>query len=464
MNRRAPEHNPNAAPESRLLDRTPPASLDAERAVLGAVLLDPSTLSTALEHVRKDDFFRDAHNRVFDAMCRLYERSGAIDLVTLSEELGVQGDLDRVGGTAYLATLLDAVPATTAMEHYARIVAEKALTRRMIYAAASVVEQGYTSGQTAREYLDSAERAIFEVLDNSSRHEAVPIKDALRKALERVQSLYERGQGITGVTSGFEKFDRITMGLQPSDLIILAARPGMGKTTFALNVACNAALVAKASVLLFSLEMGAEQLVMRLLSSEARVELSKLRGGRLDDRDWDDVANAAQRLAECSIYIDETPAISPLEVRARARRLKLENKCDLIMIDYLQLMSSSRQIQSREQQISEISRSLKELARELHVPVVALSQLNRGLESRTDKRPMMSDLRESGAIEQDADLILFIYRDEIYNPDTADKGIAEVIIGKHRNGPTGSVRVKFFNAFTRFDNLFEDDGPSFRES
>jgi replicative DNA helicase len=446
----------NAQPEMR----TPPASIEAERAVLGAVLLEEQTLATVLNHVKAEDFYREAHQLLFNALCSLFERSEPIDMVTVSERLKTDGALDKVGGMSYLAGLGDAVPALSAVEHYARIVREKSLTRRMIYAAAEVVKLGYDGNLAPRDYLDTSEKLVFEVLDDTSRSGMQPIKDVLKATIERVQQLYERKEGITGIRTGFEKFDKITLGLQASDLIILAARPAMGKTTFALNLAANAALEGGAAVALFSLEMGSDQLVMRMLSSESRIELSKLRGGKLQGRDWDDLAHAAARLAEARIYIDETPAISPLDVRARARRLKLEGNLDLVVIDYLQLMSAGRNIASREQQISEISRSLKELAKELHVPVIALSQLNRGLESRTDKRPMLSDLRESGAIEQDADIILFIYRDEVYNPEkTEDKGIAEIIIGKHRNGPTGVVRAKFFNTFTRFENLYEDTPP-----
>lgn len=442
-----------------VLERTPPANIDAERAVLGAVLLDPTTMTTIVDLIGRDDFYREAHKHVYDAICRLYERNVDIDPLTLSEELRTLGQLDRVGGLPYLSELAGAVPATSAIEHYGRIVHEKALIRRMIYAAGDILEMGYEGTTETKEFLDQAEKWVFSVREGVARDRIVPVSKALKDALENMQRLYEQQAGITGIPTGFEKFDGMTMGLQRSDLIILAARPAMGKTTFALNIASNAALQANAAVLLFSLEMGADQLVTRLLSAEARVELTKLRSGQLADRDWHDVANAAGRLAEAKIFIDETPAISPLEIRARARRKKRDGQLDLIVIDYLQLMSAGRNIQSREQQISEISRSLKELARELSVPVIALSQLNRGLESRTDKRPMMSDLRESGAIEQDADIIIFIYRDEIYNPETPDRGVAEVIIGKHRNGPTGKVRVKFFNAFTRFENLYEEAPP-----
>ncbi|NUN15777.1 MAG: replicative DNA helicase [Myxococcales bacterium] len=436
--------------------QAPPANVEAERAILGAVLLDDALLSVVLEYVKADDFYRDAHRTIFEAMCDLFDTRVPIEPLTVSERLRETGKLETVGGASYVASLLGSVTGTAAVDHYAKLVREKAMTRRMIYAASEIVSLGYGGGLPTREFLDRSEKLVFDVLDSGQRSSVQHIKEVLKTAITKVQSLFEQREGVTGLTTGFERIDRLTLGLQASDLIILAARPAMGKTTFALNLACNAALAARAAVVVFSLEMGADQLVLRLLSAESRIELSKLRSGQLSDSDWPKLANAAAKLSEARIYIDETPGITPIEVRSRARRLKLEGNCDLVVIDYLQLMNPSRSIASREQQISEISRSLKGLAKELHVPVIALSQLNRGLESRTDKRPMMSDLRESGAIEQDADIISFIYRDEVYHPESKDQGIAEIIIAKHRNGPTGTVRVKFFNTFTRFDNLYEE--------
>lgn len=436
--------------------RTPPANLEAERAILGAVLLDPGTLNTVLEQVKEPDFYRESHQHIFAAICALFERNEPFDPIALSDELRRAGTFDSVGGSAYISSLLDAVPAMSSIEHYARMVAEKATSRRMIWAASEIVSVGYNAELSPAEYLDQAQKLVFEVLDAGSRSEAVPLKHVLKDAISHIQTLYEKREGVTGLTTGYEKLDALLLGLHPTDLIILAARPAMGKTTFVLNLAANAALLGNAAVVVFSLEMGSEQLALRLLSSESRIELSKLRSGFLSDSDWPRLANAAARLAEARIFIDETPAASALDIRAKTRRLRLEGKCDLIIIDYLQLMRGRSNSQSREQEISEISRSLKGLAKELHVPVIALSQLNRGLEQRTDKRPMMSDLRESGAIEQDADIIGFIYRDEVYHPETEDKGIGEIIISKHRNGPTGTVKLKFFNTFTRFDNLFED--------
>ena len=436
--------------------RTPPANLEAERAILGAILLDSGALNLVLEHVKEDDFYRESHRHIFAAILTLFERAEPFDPIAVSDELRRAGELDNVGGTVYVSSLLDAVPAMSSVEHYARMVSEKATSRRMIWAASEIVSVGYDEDLSPRDYLDHAQKLVFQVLDAGSRSEAVPLKHILKDTISHIQTLYEKREGVTGLTTGFEKLDHLLLGLHPTDLIILAARPAMGKTTFALNLATNAALLGNAAVVVFSLEMGAEQLALRLLSSESRIELSKLRSGFLSDRDWPALANAAARLAEARLFIDETPAATALEVRAKTRRLRLEGKCDLIVIDYLQLMRGRGNTQSREQEISEISRSLKGLAKELHVPVIALSQLNRGLEQRTDKRPMMSDLRESGAIEQDADIIGFIYRDEVYHPETDDKGVGEIIISKHRNGPTGTVKLKFFNSFTRFDNLYED--------
>lgn len=436
--------------------KTPPANLEAERAVLGAMLLDSTALNAVLEHVKVDDFYREAHRHIFSAVCALFERTEPFDPLSVAEELRRAGNLERVGGAVYVSGLMDAVPSMSAVEHYARIIRDKAMVRRMIYAASEIMTMGYGSATAPRDYLDQSQKLVFEVLDAGSRSDAVPLKTVLKDAISHIQTLYQQREGVTGLTTGFEKLDQLLLGWQPTDLIILAARPAMGKTTFALNLASNAALEGGAAVVIFSLEMGAEQLALRLLSAESRIELSKLRSGFLSDADWPRLANAAARLSEVNIFIDETPSISVLEVRAKTRRLHLEGKCDLVVIDYLQLMRGRAATNSREQEISEISRSLKGLAKELHVPVIALSQLNRGLEQRTDKRPLMSDLRESGAIEQDADIIGFIYRDEVYHPDTDDKGIGEIIIGKHRNGPTGTVKLKFFNSFTRFDNLFED--------
>ena len=438
--------------------RTPPASLDAERSILGTVLLDPTAVNVIVEHLKPEDFYRPAHQAIAQAMITLVQSNEPIDTVTLTEQMSREGTLEKSGGVTYISSLLDAVVSTTTLEHHAHLISQKALMRRMIYASSEIASSGYDASVVPSEFIEEAERVLFSVLDSQARAGTQPIRDVLKTTIDKVQKLYERKEGLTGVTTGFKGLDNLTLGMQPSDLVILAARPAMGKTTFALNLACNAALQSDAAVAIFSLEMASDQLVMRLLAAESRVDLKALRSGQLNDSDWPKLANAAQRLAAARIYIDETPAISPLDLRARCRRLALEKNLDLIVIDYLQLMSAGKRIESREQQISEISRSLKALAKELHVPIIALSQLNRGLESRTDKRPLLSDLRESGAIEQDADLIMFIYRDEVYNQETEAQGIGEIILGKHRNGPTGTVKTRFFKEITRFENLAHLDG------
>jgi len=374
------------------------------------------------------------------------------------EKLRISGELEKSGGAAYLASMMESVTSTSSIEYYAKLIREKAHARELILAAQKVVAMGLGESTDTGELMDEAEKALLSALEDRSGNTTVPIKDGLKVTLDKLNEMRDRkgGDGVTGITTGFRDLDKITMGLQDTDLLILAARPAVGKTSFALNLALNAARSGK-SILLFSLEMGVDQLIQRLLAVESTVELTKLRSGFLQANEWPKLAHGAQKLAELSIFIDETPAVSPLDIRSRARKLYMEGKLDMIIVDYLQLMSSSRRIDSREQQISEISRSLKGLAKELHIPVVALSQLNRSLENRQDKRPQLSDLRESGAIEQDADIIMFIYRDEIYNENTDQKGLAEIILGKHRNGPTGTVRLTFNGPQTRFDSLYHGD-------
>ncbi len=439
-----------------VVGRTMPANVDAEQAILGAIFLDPGSINLVLEHVRPQDFYRESHQHIFSAMCTLYESSQPLEPMSTAEQLSTMGCLDKVGGAAYLISLTDAVTSTSSVEHYAKVVRDKASARSLIGAAQEVVTLGLGEGLDSADLMDRAEKLLLKALEDRGTQGAVSLREGLKETLEKLNSLRDREDGITGITTGFERLDNLTLGFQDTDLLILAARPAMGKTAFALNLALNAARSGK-HVMIFSLEMGVDQLIQRLLSVESRIELSKLRSGFLTADDWPRLANGAQRLAEYPVYIDETPAINPLELRSRARKLHLEGKLDMVVIDYLQLMSSSKRIDSREQQISEISRSLKSLAKELHIPVLALSQLNRSLENRADKRPQLSDLRESGAIEQDADIITFIYRDEVYNENTEHKGVAEIILGKHRNGPTGTIRLKFFGAYTRFDNLYEGE-------
>jgi replicative DNA helicase len=386
-------------------------------------------------------------------MIELTDRSEPVDLITLSECLKSRGELDAVGGSAYLASLADFVPTAANISYYARIVREKAILRSLITTATEIATRGYEEQGNVEEFLDTAEKVIFDISEKKIKASFVAVGDMIKDTLKTVERLYERKEMVTGVPTGYEDLDKLTAGLQPSDLVIVAGRPSMGKTAFSLNIAANAAF-AGVGVAVFSLEMAKEQLVLRMLCSEARVNNSKVRSGYLAERDFPKLANAAGRLHEALIYIDDTPAISILELRAKARRLVRDRtkKVGLIVIDYLQLMRGMGGASNREQEISEISRSLKALAKELAVPVIAISQLNRRVEDRGDRRPMMSDLRESGAIEQDADVIMFIYRDEVYNQNSEEKGKAEIIVAKQRNGPIDTVELTFLNEFMRFEN------------
>jgi len=386
-------------------------------------------------------------------MLDLYEKGSPIDLVTATEALRHKGLIEKAGGAAYIGGLTDQVPSIENAEHYARIVRQKAILRKLIWVSTEIASEGYQSDAEVEDFLDRAEKAIFEVTARQVRPSFSRVRDILHDTFLRIEELYEKKDLVTGVPSGYKDLDDLTAGFQPSDLIIVAGRPGMGKTSFVLNIAQHAAIQTGKSVAVFSLEMSKEQLVTRLLCSEARVDSHRLRRGMLRDADWPKLTRAAGVLAEAPIFIDDTPGISTLEVRAKCRRLKSEANLGMVIIDYLQLMRGHGSYDVREQEISEISRSLKGLAKELSIPVIALSQLNRGVESRADKRPMISDLRESGAIEQDADVIMFIYRDEIYNKESQDKGIAEIIVGKQRQGPTDSVRLAFLSEFTTFENL-----------
>jgi replicative DNA helicase len=434
--------------------RVPPQSLDAEQCVLGGILLDNAGLDRVVELLNADDFYREAHRKLFRAMLTLADRHEPVDLVTLSEALRARGELTDVGGNAYLAELADRVPTAANIVSYAKIVRDRSVLRALISVATDVAARGYEASDDVDQMLDRAEEAIFRIRDRKTSGHFVRLDGVLTEAFKTIERLYEQKTPVTGVTTGFAELDRLTAGLQRSDLIIVAGRPSMGKTAFCLNMAENAALRSDVGVAIFSLEMSKEQLALRMLCSEARVDLSRVRTGHLTDREFPRLAMAAGRLGEAPVYIDDTPAISVLELRAKARRLKRDPqaKLGLIIVDYLQLMRADGR-DSREQEISEISRSLKALAKELDVPVVALSQLNRQVESRNPPRPKLSDLRESGAIEQDADVIAFIYRDEVYNPDDPDKhGLAEVIVAKQRNGPIGNVELTFLSAFTRFEN------------
>lgn len=435
--------------------RIPPQNLEAEQSVLGSILLKEQVFGTVLEILKPTDFYRKSHQIIYEAMIDLFDRNDPHDLLTVTNLLKDANQLEEIGGAAYLASLTSIVPVTANINSYAKIVRQKSILRRLIEVNTDIASRCYEEQGDIDLLVDQAEQAIFEIAGTKSDQNFTPIKQIVPGAFKTVEQLYKRKELITGVPTGYHEIDKMTAGLQPSDLIILAARPSMGKTSFAMNIAQNAAIEGKIGTAVFSLEMSKEQLVMRLLSSVGRIDSQRIRTGKLQDQDWPKLSRAVGMLTEAPIYIDDTPAISVLEMRAKVRRLAAQYDIGLIIVDYLQLMRGRSSTENRTQEISEISRSLKALAKEHKIPVIALSQLNRGLESRTDKRPMMSDLRESGAIEQDADVISFIYRDEVYNKaeDNPNKGIAEIIIGKQRNGPTGTVKLTFLNSFTMFENL-----------
>jgi len=434
------------------LSRMPPHNAEAEQSVLGCMLLDKESVAAATDFLDSQDFYADSHKEIFDSMMEIYERGEPVDLVTVTEQLRQRGTLEAVGGVTYISDLSMSVPSTANVKYYVSIVEEKAILRRLISACNEIIRESYEAREEIDLIIDYAEKSIFQITQRNTASDFEPIKTVLLETYARIEELSKNKGQIIGVPTGFDDFDRKTSGLQPSDFILVAARPSMGKTSFVLNVAQHAALHAKVPVAIFSLEMAKDQLVQRMLSSEANVELQKIRTGDLSENEWIKLVEAAGPLSQAPIYIDDTPGISVMEMRSKARRLKLENGLGMLIIDYLQLMSGRGRAESRQQEISEISRSLKALARELSVPVVALSQLSRAPEARTDHRPMLSDLRESGAIEQDADLVAFLYRDEYYNPDTEKKNIAEVIIAKQRNGPTGTVELVWLGQFTKFAN------------
>jgi replicative DNA helicase len=435
------------------LHKVPPQNLEAEQSVLGGILLDNMAINSVLEIIVTDDFYSEAHRKIFTAILDLSEKSEPSDLITLSSILRDKKQLDGIGGESYLASLVDTVPSAANISYYSKIVKEKAILRKLIGAATEILNKSYDSSSDIDSVLDESEHTIFEISENKVKPTFYPIKEIIKDSFKTIESLYEKKALITGVSTGYKKVDEITSGFQNSDLIIIAGRPSMGKTALAINIAQYASIENETPVAIFSLEMSKEQLAFRLLASEARVDSQRLRKGFVGEVDWPKLTTAAGRLSEAPIYIDDTPAISVLEMKAKARRLKAEHGLGLVILDYLQLMRGRGP--SREQEISEISRSLKSLAKELEVPVVALSQLNRQVEARSDRRPQLADLRESGAIEQDADVIMFIYRDEVYNKseDNPEKGLAEVIVGKQRNGPTGLVKLSFLKEYTRFENL-----------
>ena len=443
-----------------LSSRIPPHSLEAERAVLGALLLERESLPRAIEILRASDYYKEGHRQIYSSMVALFERNEPVDLLTLSEELRRQGTLEEVGGAAALASLVEEAATAAHVVSYATIVREKALLRDLIRTATEIIGQSYEQRDDVDALLDQAEGLIFQISERRLQGSAIPVRAILKDTFEYIERLYDRKEHVTGLATGFRRLDELTSGFQPSDFIIIAGRPSMGKTAFALNIAKNVGVVLRKNVLILSLEMSKEQLVQRLLCSEAKVDSQKVRTGYLEQRDWHRLTNAAGRLADAPIFIDDTPALSVLEARAKARRMKAEHALDLVVIDYLQLMRG-RNVENRQQEISEISRSLKALSKELAVPVVALSQLSRAVEARQSKdyRPQLSDLRESGALEQDADLIIFLYRPDRYGlPVEGDDGNAEAIIGKQRNGPVDKVPLVFLPEFASF----EDPAPRYR--
>ncbi|TNG00098.1 MAG: replicative DNA helicase, partial [Gammaproteobacteria bacterium] len=436
--------------------RVPPHSVEAEQSVLGGLMLDNQSWDRVGDKVIEDDFYRADHRHIFRAIASLAERNQPFDVVTLSEWLDSHGELENVGGLAYLGRLANETPSAANIDAYADIIHEHSVKRQLIRVGTDIANSGYkTEGRGSSELLDNAERHVFEIADRSARGRQgfTSITPLLTRVVDRLDHLYNADSPITGLPTGFDDFDERTSGLQPGDLIIVAGRPSMGKTSFAMNVAEHVALKTRESVAIFSMEMPGEQLALRMVASLGRIEMQKIRTGRLSDDDWPRVTSAVSMLSEVPIYIDDGSALSPTEIRARSRRIMREHGLSLIVIDYLQLMQVHGSSENRATEISEISRSLKALAKELHVPVIALSQLNRSLEQRPNKRPVMSDLRESGAIEQDADLIVFIYRDEVYNEDSPDKGVAEIITGKQRNGPIGVDRLTFLGQYTKFENF-----------
>ncbi|MFZ5572124.1 MAG: replicative DNA helicase [Thermodesulfobacteriota bacterium] len=454
MNDKEPKNQSDIA-----LQKLPPQNIEAEAAILSSILIDNSTLFDIIEILKPEDFYRKAHQNIFAAIEELFTQGEPVDSVTLANRLKEKGLLEKVGGSAYLASLLDTVPLAVNPVHYAGIIRDKSSLRRLIENANQIVQSCFEDRGNVDEIIDSAEQAIFAISEKKTKKDFHPISELVTDNIYALEERQADKSMLTGIPSGFARLDNMTSGFQNSDLIILAARPSMGKTSFALNIARNAAVDHGVPVAIFSLEMSKEQLSMRLLTAEARIDSARLRGGFFSKEDWNRLTDAASLFGHAPIFIDDSPDITAMDIRAKSRRLKMEKGLGLIIIDYLQLMRVRKSGERRDLEISEISRSLKGLAKELSVPVIALSQLNRMLEQRSDKRPMLSDLRESGALEQDADLVAFIYRDEVYNKDenNPNRGKAEIIVGKQRNGPVGTAFLAFLNAYTRFENLESGD-------
>ena len=436
------------------LGKIPPHDIDAEQAVIGSMLTDKDAVVDAVETLKPDDFYRQDNKTIYEAILNLYNRAEPIDIITVKSELTSLAKLEAVGGLEYLAVLPDKVPTTANVEKYIKIVEEKSILRRLIKASNELIDLGYAETEDVDTIMDQAEKKVFEISQGKNQKGYTPIKDILVESFAELEKLYNQKEPITGIPTGFADLDYKTAGLHNSDLVLIAARPAMGKSAFALNLATNAAVQSNVPVVIFNLEMSKSQLVSRILCSEAMVDSNKVRTGKIEEDDWVKLATALGPLSEAPIYIDDTPGITVTEIRAKCRKLKMEKNLGLIVIDYLQLIQGSgKRNASREQEISEISRSLKILAKELDVPVIALSQLSRAAEQRADHRPMLSDLRESGAIEQDADIVMFLYRDDYYNKESEEKNVAEVIIAKHRGGSTGTVKLAWLGDFTKFANL-----------
>ncbi len=440
-------------PSDTMLEKLSPQNLEAEMAVLGSLLMDEDAISVSAESLTSNSFYKDTHKKIFETIIGLYNANRAVDIITLTDELKRKGLLEEVGGVSFLTSLANSVPTAANISHYVKIVKEKNILRSLINNATKIVSLCYGSQDNIDQVVDTAEQLVFEVSDKRHGSGYVPLKEIIKSSIETIDRLYQKKEHVTGVPTGYIDFDLKTSGLQASDLIIVAGRPSMGKSAFALGITEYAGIIEKSPTAIFSLEMSKEQLVQRMLCAHAKVDAHKVRTGYLSTSDWPRLTAAAGKLSEAPIFIDDTPAISVMELRAKARRLKAHHDIQLIILDYMQLMRGTGYTENRQQEISEISRSLKALARELHVPVLAISQLSRAVESRTDHRPQLSDLRESGAIEQDADVVVLILREEYYNPTPDNQGTAEIIIAKQRNGPVGSMKLTFIKEYTRFENI-----------
>lgn len=439
-----------------MLYKVPPHSVEAEQSVLGSMLLDKEAILTVLEVLDSEDFYKEAHMEIYECIINIFNKNEPVDLVTLTDELKKRGTLEAIGGIPYLTSIASSVPITANVKYYAEIVEEKSTLRRLIKASEEIIQLGYGSELEITEVIETAQKNIFDISQNRQQEGFTEIKELLSGTFDRIEELYENNKGITGLTTGFLDLDRKLGGLHGSDLVLVAARPAMGKSAFALNLAHNAAMKEDASVAIFSLEMSKEQLVLRLVAAESMIDLNKLQNGQLNEEEWTKLARSLAMLSKSNIYFDDSPGISVMEMRSKCRRLKMEKDLDLVLIDYLQLMQGERRSENRQQEISSISRNLKIMAKELDCPVIALSQLSRAPDARADHRPILSDLRESGAIEQDADLVMFLYRDEYYNPESEKKNIAEVLVSKHRHGETGTVELVWLCNFQKFMDYDKD--------